>query len=534
MLLTIKRKIINNWQAGFAVSLVSVPLAISLAIASQTTPVVGIITAIWAGLMASFFGGSNYNIVGPTGALSGILATFAIVNGAESLAMLAIVSGIFILIANFFKLERYLVFVPASAIQGFILGVACIVSFNQIFSAFGQTHLKATDKCLHNVLEAFRNYNEIVWPAFIVFVIFLVGLIVLSKYISKVHPAILLAPVGIVLGYFSQVGMIPWDLPTLATKYGNFSAKLFELPKFYFHPKFLLPGLTVAVVAIIETMISARIADGATKTKHNKKKEMFGLGVANIVSGFAGGMPATAALARTALNIKTGAKDKMSATICCIFITLISLILMPFFRYIPMAIIAAILVFVSIKMIEKEHFWRMYKLDKKSFVLSLIVAFVTIYEDPIVGILFGAAASMLIFMEKISQGHFEYIAGIEQISSKIQTKAPSPILGTTLIYSLKGQLAYINAQSHVTRFESNLQPYNTVILNLKELYFIDLDGIDAFTEIVEQIENQGKRILIIKPNQLVVNMLQDSKKFCELKNNGLVFDTVKDALESSK
>jgi SulP family sulfate permease len=138
---TLFKNIQNNWKSGITVSLVSIPLSVSLAVASQTSPVIGILTAVWAGLIASIFGGSNYNIIGPTGALSGILAAYALMYGPATLAPLAIVAGIFILIAYIAKLERFLVFVPGSTVQGFTLGVAVIISLGQLNFALGLSHL---------------------------------------------------------------------------------------------------------------------------------------------------------------------------------------------------------------------------------------------------------------------------------------------------------------------------------------------------------------------------------------------------------
>src|SRR5438552_3649157 len=133
--MTLITRIKSNWQPGITVALVSIPLSLSLAIASQAAPIAGIITAIWAGLAASFFGSSNYNIVGPTGALSGFLAAYAMSHGACNLPMLALVSGIFILVAFIFKLERYIKLIPSSTIHGFTLGVAGIIALNQLHFA---------------------------------------------------------------------------------------------------------------------------------------------------------------------------------------------------------------------------------------------------------------------------------------------------------------------------------------------------------------------------------------------------------------
>ncbi len=141
----------QNWKAGVTVSLVSIPLSVSLAIAAGATPVAGIITAIWAGFFAALLGGSNFNIVGPTGALSGILATYAFLHGAQSLALLAIATGIIILISWILRLERYLVFIPANTIQGFTLGVAFIIGMNQLNFALGLPKLPGHEKFVDNM-----------------------------------------------------------------------------------------------------------------------------------------------------------------------------------------------------------------------------------------------------------------------------------------------------------------------------------------------------------------------------------------------
>lgn len=531
---TVTDRLRQNWKSGLTVALVSIPLSVSLAVASQSTPTAGIITAIWAGLLAAIFGGSHYNIVGPTGALSGILAAYALTNGASALSMLAIVSGVFIFIAYIFKLERFLVFVPASTVHGFTLGVAIIIAGNQLNFALGLSGLTVHEHFVENVFETMKHLGSASLTAVICFAISLALLLVLAKKMPKVPGAILLAPLGILLGYLSQSGAINLALQTLGSKYPEIAPKLFAVPEFFFNSSLIVPAITVAVVAILETMISAKIADGMTKTKHNKRKEMFGLGLANIGSGLFGGIPATAALARTSLNVKTGANNQMSATVSSICIALISLLLLTYFRFIPLAIIAAILVFVAIRMVETEHFGRMFAIDKKSLVISLIVAFVTVYEDPIIGIIVGTSIALLMFMEKLSRGQFELI--MNNADKKFVDKITAERLdelehkGDTIVYSIKGQLAYVNSASHIARFEQHLNGYKHVILRLRELYFIDIDGVDAFDEIVKLIQNQGKKVLVTGANPLIESMLKDSHAYKELEKDKLVFGRTSEAL----
>lgn len=528
-------KLKANWKSGLTVSLVSIPMSVSLAVASNSSPVIGIITAVWAGLFASLFGGSNYNIVGPTGALSGLLATYAILHGSQSLAMLAIVTGFFVLLAWYFKFERYLVYVPASTIQGFTLGVAFIIGLNQLNYALGITGLKSHERFVENVIESLSHINQTSFADLSVFVIFFAGLMIIPKLSKKIPGAIALSPIGILLGYLSIAQVIPVQILTLGQKFANLTPTLFIMPEFKFETSLLIAGMTVALVAILETMISAKVADGMTKTKHHKRKEMLGLGLANLASGVMGGIPATAALARTSLNIKTGATDKISATISSVMIVVISFIFLTYFKYIPMAVIAAILVNVAIKMVEREHLIRMYKTDKKSFYIAIIVAIVTIYEDPIIGILFGTAISLILFMEKLSKGQFELIVnkphhGITQHLTDEHMQQIDTKNHDTLVYSIKGQLAYINCQSHIIRFEEKINKYKNVIFRLRELYFIDLDGVDAIEEIIVMLESQGKKVYITGVNPLIEKMLHESKAFLKLKEQNRVLEKSTDAL----
>lgn len=532
---SILQRIRNNWKSGVTVSLVSIPLSVSLAVASGTTPVAGIITAIWAGLVTALFGGSKFNIVGPTGALSGILAAYAIGHGAEMLPMLAIVSGILILVSYLCKFERYLILIPASTIHGFTLGVAAIIALNQFDFAVGISGLVKHERFIENVIQSLAHIGQGSLPTVGVFFVFLAALFAIAKYIPKIPGALILSPIGIFLGYLSSASALPFHLITLGEKFQNISPKIFTAPHFFFNYALLTTAITVAVVAILETMISAKIADNMTNTKHDKRKEMLGLGVANVASGLFGGIPATAALARTSLNIKTGAKDNMSGIINALAIIVVSFIFLKSFAYIPMAVIASILVFVALRMIEIEHFKKMFVFNKRDFFLAIAVAIVTVYEDPIIGILVGVAISLLFLIEKLAKGQFELIINNKdkQIVDRIVGEKIEDMHADshTLVYSIKGQLAYINTESHIERFENKLNGYENIILRLRELYLIDLEGVAALDSIISTIQSAGKKVYIVGVNDLVKKALLESKYYKELENSGAVFPRTRDALK---
>ncbi len=523
-----------NWKSGLTVALVSIPLSVSLAVASHASPVMGIVTAIWAGLIASLFGGSNYNVVGPTGALSGILAAYAMLHGAQTFPMLAIIAGVLIGISYFFHLERYLVFVPGSAIHGFTLGVAFIIGLNQLNFALGLVGLPGHEKFIENVFESLKNLPAISLTATGVFLIAFFLLFFFKKFTPRFPGAILVAPLGILFGWLNGTGIISLSLPTLYMLYPDIHLELLLPHVVSITASMWSSAFAIALVAILETMISAKIADGMTGTNHHKQNEMRGLALANIASGIMGGMPATAALARTSLNVKTGATSKISATISSGCIAIISILLLNYYRFIPLAVIAAILVYVSVQMVEREHFARMWKYDKKNWIIALMVALVTIFIDPIFGILFGVGVSCLLLLERLSRGQFDLVMNDAKhhIIGRASGESFKKLLegSDTVVYSIKGLLCSLNSEAHLERFRNHFTQSHNIILRLRSVYYIDIDGIEAIDEIIRSVQVQGKNIYLTSVSPIIEELLKQSTAYRQLKHEGKVFQKSIDAL----
>lgn len=534
MFKSVLSKIQRNWKSGLTVALVSIPLSVSLAVASGANPVQGIITAVWAGMIEALLGGSSYNIVGPAGALTGILASFALQYGPQYLPSLAIVSGVMILISGVLKLEKYLIYIPASVIHGFTLGVAILIAFGQFNAALGLSGLPAHEKFVDNFIESFRHFGDISIAVISVFLFFLILLFVLAKLLPKVPGALLVAPIGIFLGILASKGLFLNSLPTLGSKFPGLSGAIYFPNTLSFESFIFVPALSVAIVAVIETLLSAKIADGMTKTKYRRRKEVFGLGFANIVSGLFGGLPATGVLVRTVLNIKSGANSKFSALINSIFVAFISVFFLQYFRFLPLSVIASILMFIAYRMIGFDHFRNMWKFDKLGLFVAILVAVITVINDPIIGIMAGTVISLLKLVEKISKGQYEIELG--KVNKGLLYKETGESIksinkkGDTLVYSVKGQLLHLNTHAHLARFEMGLNGYKNIILRLRELYFIDFDGVECITEIIEDVERQGRRIAITGVNEFVEKLLKQSPRYNELVNEGLVFDRTSEAL----
>jgi SulP family sulfate permease len=527
-----------NWKSALTVALVSIPLSISIAIASGASPVTGIITAVWAGLIASIFSSSRYNIVGPAGALTAILAAAALQFGPGALATIAVIAGVFILCAWALNLDKYISYIPSSVIHGFTLSVAITIALSQLNFAFGLQGLAKHSHFVQNVFETLTNLHR-ADPAIVGFFICSLAFMFMAlKLLPKIPGAVLLAPIAIAFGYLSQHGALPFNLILLRDVYPNLSLSIFSIPEFAFSNTLIIPALTVALVAILETVLSAKIADNMTKTKHDQRKEILGLGLANIGSGFFGGLPASGVFVRTSLNVRSHATSKMSQGINGIIVALISVLVLSLFSYIPMAGVAAILIFAAIRMVEVSHFKRLFALDKTAFLTAVVVTAISVYQDAMVGILVGTVMSLIVLIERMSKGQFELVVNKDQkIISRIIGEDTSkhvevPKDSNVCVYSIKGHLTYTNAFRHLSRMKNTLTLTETAVIRLRELAYIDVDGIEALDEIMNELSKKGVRVIVTGVSHLIAKQLKYSKAFEAIVERGDVFDRAHQALNA--
>ena len=529
----------KNWKSGLSVALISVPLSLSLGIAAGATPVAGIITAIWAGLVAGLVGGSQYNIVGPAGALSGILVAYSLQYTPAILPFVAIGAGILTLIVWLLRWDRYLIFIPSSVVHGFTLGVAFTIGFGQLNSALGLSGLPAHETLLENIIESFRHIGSLQLTAFIPF---LIGLAILF-YILKKRPlwpnSIIVAILGMLFGYASKIALIPLSIVTLGDKYPGLTLRLFSLPDTA--SLFSVPALAnmstlavvtlifklssvVAFVLVLETLISAKIADGLTKTKFRQSREVLGVGLANLAAGLFGGVPASGVFARTAMNVRSGASSSASQVINAVFVALITFVLLPVFGYVPMSIIAAILVYVASRMIVVGHFRKLYFYDKIAFSTAMAVGILTVAYDATTGILVGTAAALLFLVNKMSVAQCNVTAGM---------KEPLTENADVVVYRFAGELTYVNSKSHIEQLEK-VAVGKALVLNFRSLFYIDLDGIEALHEIVDRLESKGHQLYVTGVHGEVETLLASEKWFGHLRSHGHVLSSTQEALFLAK
>jgi SulP family sulfate permease len=546
---TYKKLILENWRSGLTVALISVPLSIALSIASGAGPVPGLITGIWATLIASIFGGSNYNIIGAAGALTTVLFGATLLAplglGAAILPILAIATGLIIFAIWALKADRFLYYIPSSVMYGFAAGVAFLIAVSQLFDATGLSSLKRTGHFTGDISLFMEHIHNIHVPTIVVFVTFLAFILIWKRSIKSVPAVIPTSILGILFG-FLEVKYFDQELISLGDKFGNFVGSLIApvpweaIPTLLANPSMLIwvfkVAAVIALIAILETLITAKIGDAITKTQSSSTKELLGLSLANIGSGIFGGLPATGVFIRTGANIKAGATHKMSATIAAVATAVIALVALPFFVYIPMAVIAALLVNTALGLIETEKFIEFWHSEKASFWIALIVVLVTIFEDAGIAVLVGALLALLMFADSLSTGRFHaivnYIDGTrEDIKGKKSLHLPQDKQIEILTYSIAGFLGYIDSERHAANLRHIAHAHNVkhVIIRLRDLYAMDFEGHMMLKNAVQNLHETGKKIYISSASEQIIGHVKDIP-FIEKASGTIVFSKTTDAI----
>jgi len=372
----------------------------------------GCATAIFSGLMAGAFGGSSYNIYGPAGALTSILNQYAVRYGAAVLPWFALWTAVFVAVAFAFKLERYVLYLPASVMEGFTLAIAFLIGLNQLNFIFG-LDIPKKEHFYENLGNSFVHIGDAVWEPLIFFLVFFPILLWCSMKYPRVPWIVIIAVIGIILGYtLEQTG---WNkditFPTLKNKYGDLSFTV-DIPRWEDQGSFadmMAGSLSVGFICLLETLITAKIADNIADAQEpfDGEKETGALAIANVLVGAMGGLPTTAVLARTKLNIMSGAKGKFSQFLNGILCAGICGLLLPAFTYLPLSVCACILVMMAVRMAPTPTLIHMWHNDKTEFWLMVFVCVISVGLDPTYGLVLGMVLAFVINADNVARFHCE-------------------------------------------------------------------------------------------------------------------------------
>ena len=479
--------------AGITVGVVALPLAMAFAIASGLKPEAGIFTAIIAGGLISILGGSRVQIGGPAGAF--IVIVYGIVDhyGIANLLLATAMSGVFLFLMGLFRLGTLIRFIPVAVIIGFTNGIAVLIGLSQVKEFFGLQITKMPAEFFQAIQTLYTAADTVNPAALMVSIGSLVLLIswrALQKhlgYLSHIPGTVIAMAVATIV---TSALKLPVD--TIGSRFGGIPS---GLPSFQWIPiswstaQFVIaPAITLALLGAIESLLCARIADGLIHDRHESNQELMAQGVANLVSPFFGGMPATGTIARTVTNIQSGASTPLAGIVHSFTLLVIILFGAPLAKDIPLASLAAILMFVAWNMGE----WRKFA-DLKQFRLPyrltmLSVFFLTIILDLTVAIQVGLLLAFITFIYRISS-----LSRYESASA-----ADFPELeqhrGNVAAFRIYGAI-FFGAVKILERIENEL-PSKVLVLDLKNVIYIDVSGMDALLELEEVCKNRGIKLMV--------------------------------------
>ena len=397
------KKLVTDIVSGIIVAIIALPLSIALALASGVGPEQGIYTAIVAGFIISFLGGSRVQIAGPTAAFATIVAGIVAKSGMSGLALATVLAGVILILMGFLRLGSLIRFIPYTITTGFTAGIAVTILVGQIKDFLGLTYPKGTVtiETMEKVKAIAGNITTINLQALLVGTVCL-AILIIWPYISEKIPGSLIAViVGILM-----VKCLKMNVNTIGDLY-TISNKLpgFTMPDFSFGMiKSVAPdAVTIAILAAIESLLSCVVADGMINSHHRSNMELIAQGAGNIGSALFGGIPATGAIARTAANIKNGGRTPIAGIVHSIVLILVLILLMPYAALIPMPTIAAILFMVAYNMCQWRTFVHLCKTSPKSDIVVLVVTFIlTVVFDLVVAIEIGMVMACILFMKRMS------------------------------------------------------------------------------------------------------------------------------------
>lgn len=500
-------KFLHDLLAGITVGLVALPLAMAFSIASGLTPQAGIYCAIVTGFLISLLGGSKTQIGGPTGAFVVVVAGIVAVHGVDGLFMCTVMAGVLLVIMGVTGMGTAVKYIPRPIVIGFTNGIAILIASTQIKDFFGLQIDKIPGVFwlrIETLVSHFRTLNYSATALALATVAILIVCRLASKRIPGPIVALLLGTGAVVLFKLpvetigTRFGGIPRGLPHLAIP--RFRSDLIH--------GLLGPAVTVAMLGAIESLMSAVVSDRMSKDRHNPNVELFGQGMANIFSPLFGGLPATGAIARTATNIRSGAQSPFAGMIHSLTLLCIILFASPLVRFVPMAVLAGILLVVAYNMGEWREIPQLLKLTKTDISVWLVTFALTVFADLTVAVEAGMILAALLFISRVastttvSQVTDDYIE-----DGRVHILQDKDIPYYATIFRIHGPFLFgaTDKISVVTEQIHKLPP--VVILRLRNMTALDATGVFALEEVANQLHSTGRTLILCgareQPSKLI-------------------------------
>ena len=478
----------HSWRAdlvaGLTVGIVALPLALAFGVSSGVGAEAGLITAIIAGIVAAVFGGSNVQVSGPTGAMVVVLAPIVAAHGTGAVVIVSIMAGIIVLVAGVLRLGRAVSYIPWPVVEGFTAGIGVIIFMQQVPAAVG---VSGSGHSSNAIVAAGQALAAASWPGALLplaAVAAVAAIMLLLGRISRALPASFIAIV--VVSVIAALTALP--LPTIGELPRSLPAPSFPMISAETLSALLGPAFAVAALAAIESLLSARVAASIADTGQvNADRELFGQGLASIAAGLFGGMPATGAIARTAVNVRSGARTRLAAIIHAVVLLLVVLVAAQVVSTIPLAALAGVLMMTAARMVSPATLGRVLRSNRSSAVVCIVTLLVTVTFDLVIAVGIGLAVAAFFALRALS-------------SASVASRDALP--GATVpgdehiaLFTVRGSLFFGAADRLVEEISSH-PDVEVAILQLSDLQLIDATGAHALAGLVTTLERRGVTVLI--------------------------------------
>ena len=503
-----KKQLIKDIISGIIVAIIALPLSIALAIASGVGPEQGLYTAIIAGFFISFFGGSRVQIGGPTAAFVVIIYGIVASYGTDGLIVATILAGIILVIMGICRFGSLIKYIPYTITTGFTCGIAVTLFIGQLKDFFGMDIASVPSEFLDKVIVYAKNISTINLTATLIGLLAVAIMLLWTKVTDKIPGSLVAIVVTTAIAYFAKL-----PVNTIGSVYGKLNSAFpsFHVPSITMNliQQMISPAFTIAVLAAIESLLSAVVSDGMIGDTHKSNDELIGQGLGNIFSGFFGGIPATGAIARTAANVRNGGRTPIAGIAHCITLTIILLVLMPLAALIPMTTLAAVLLVVAANMADWSSFFRLCKNAPKSDIIVLVATFfLTVFFDLVVAIEIGVVLAALLFMKRMAEtadikawkytdspditpGEAEKLREIPHSISVFEICGP-------MFFAAADQLLGINSD-HRTK---------AVVIRMRSVPAIDASAMKCLHELAERAKKKNIHLIFSHVNEQPMKVMK--------------------------
>jgi sulfate permease, SulP family len=491
------RLVKHSWRgdllAGITVGIVALPLALAFGVSSGAGAEAGLITAIVAGIVAAIFGGSNIQVSGPTGAMVVVLGPIVAVHGMGAVALVSLMAGVIVLIVGLAKLGRVVSYIPWPVIEGFTLGIAIIIFLQQVPAAVGVKPGPSSN----GFIAAIQSFEDVSWPWMLwplLATAVVAGIMIVAPRIHKKLPGSIIAIIIVTIAAalsglpFATIGALPPALPAPALP--ALDLAVFEA--------LIGPAFTVAALAAIESLLSARVAASISNTgPYDADRELVGQGLASITAGFFGGMPATGAIARTAVNLRSGGRTRLAAIIHSLALIAVVYLATGVVSQIPLAALSGVLMVTAVRMVSLTTVRAVLGSTKSDAIVFIVTAVITISFDLIVAVGIGIAAAAFFALRHLAQS-----GGVHREELPLPAHPGDEHIA---LFRLDGAL-FFGAADRVLERVTSIRDVSVVILRMSQLQVLDATGAKVITEMIRGLERRGITVLIkgIQPAHLKV------------------------------